>query len=116
MINFKVTNTEVADDLKNVAESKLTTLGKFIGEAPTVCDVEFEKVTNHHQQGNIHRVEINLEINGKLYRAEATEESFEKAIDEVRADIEEELRRATSKENTLLKKGGRKLKELLRFH
>lgn len=112
-INFKITNTEVGDDLKVLIENKLTALEKFIGEAPAVCDVEFEKVTNRHQQGNINRVEINLEIDGKLYRAEATEETFEKAIDEARAEIEEGLRRASKKGETLLKKGGRKIKELL---
>lgn len=114
-INFKITNAEIDDLLKEVTEGKLANLDKFVGDAPAICDVEFERVTNHHQQGNIHRVEINLEVNGKLFRAESTSESFEKAVDEVRAELEESMRRARSKEETLLKRGGRRIKELLRW-
>lgn len=114
-INFKITQAEVTEALQDVMTAKLQTLDKFVGEAPALCDVEFEKVTNHRQQGNIHRVEVNLEINGKLFRAEATADSFEKAIDEVREELEASLRRARGREDTLLKKGGRRLKELLRF-
>lgn len=115
IINFKVTNASVEDSLKDICENKLKTLEKFIGDAPTVCDVEFERVTNHHQQGNINRVEVNLEINGKLYRAEATSESFEKAIDEVRSDLEHELHSVHGKKETMLLRGARKIKEMMRL-
>ena len=114
-INYKLTQAEVTEHLKSVTENKLRSLEKFIGEAPTICDVEFERVTNHHQQGDIHRVEVNLEVNGKLFRATATADSFEKAVDEVRAELDEEMRRARGKEDTMLKKGGRRFKELLRW-
>lgn len=113
-INFKKTNAEVEDRLLDLMEQKLRSLEKFIGEAPTICDVEFEKVT-HHQSGNVHRVEVNLDLNGKLYRAEAVSDSFEKAMDEVRSELDNTLRSERGKSETLLKKGGRKLKELLRF-
>ncbi|MEX0913022.1 MAG: HPF/RaiA family ribosome-associated protein [Candidatus Paceibacterota bacterium] len=115
IINFKFTNTETDEKLQDLASSKFDALQKFIGDAPAICEVEFEKVTNHRQQGSIHRVEINLEVNGKLYRAESTSDTFEKALDEVKAEVEESLRRARGKEDTMLKKGGRKLKQLLRW-
>jgi len=115
MINFKATNADVSDHLKDITENKLSTLEKFVGEAPAVCDVEFERITNHHQNGNIHRVEVNLELNGKLYRAEATEETFEKAIDEVRADLEHELHSRQGKRETMVLRGARRMKEMMRF-
>ncbi len=114
MINFKATNTEVSDNLKDLAESKLANLTKFIGDAPAICDVEFERITNHHN-GNIHRVEVNLEINGKLYRSEATNESFEKAIDEVRSDLYNELQSRQGKRETLVLRGARKVKQMMQF-
>ncbi len=115
MINFKITNTEISDQLKDIAENKLTTLEKFVGEAPAVCDLEFEKITNHHQSGSIYRAEVNLEINGKLYRAEATADSFEKAIDEVRSDLQNELHSKQGKRETLVMRGARRVKEMMRF-
>lgn len=115
MINFKTKNApDVHDGLKDLINHKLETLEKFIHEAPTLCEVEFERV-NTQQSGNIHRVEVNLEVNGQLYRAEATSDSYEKAVDEVRDELDKELRRASDKRDTLLKRGGRKLKEMLRF-
>lgn len=115
MINFKATNADVTDQLKSVAESKLAGLDKFVGDAPAICDVEFERITNHHQQGNIHRVEVNLEVNGKLYRAEATDETFEKAIDGVRSDLWHELQSSRGKRDALIKRGARKMKEMMRW-
>ncbi len=113
-IHFKVTNAEVNNYLKQLVADKFESLKKFIGEAPFVCEVEFEKVT-HHNTGDIYRLETNLEVNGKFYRAEATEDSFEKAIDAVRSDLERELRHQNTKRDTMLRRGGRKLKEMLRF-
>lgn len=115
MINFKITNAEVSDQLKTVTEHKLATLEKYIGNSPAICDVEFEKITNHHQQGDVFRLEVNLEIGGRLYRAEATTENFEKSIDDVRSDLEREIQSASGKRETLWKKGARRMKEMMRF-
>lgn len=114
MINFKVTNAEVSDQLKDVTERKLASLAKYIGDNPAICDLQFEKVTNHHQQGNVFRVEINLEIGGQLSRAEATAENFEKAIDDAKAYLERELDSRRGKRETLWKSGARKIKEMMR--
>jgi len=111
---FKFTNTESSEQLQDLIEQKLQSLNKFIGDASTLCEIEYEKVTNQNS-GDVFRVEVNLNLNGQLYRAEATMDSFEKAIDEVQNELDKELRRANEKKETMLKKGGRKLKEMLRF-
>ncbi len=114
-IQFKTTNTEIEEKLKTLTEQKFTSLEKFIGdEEDVMCEVEFEKETAH-QSGSHFRVEANLKLKGKLYRAEASEDNFEKAIDEVRNELDKEMRRASSRQETLVKKGGRALKEMLRF-
>lgn len=114
-IQFKATNTQLDPMLTTLVEQKFESLAKFIGDETDVqCEVEFEKETGH-QSGNIFRVEANLFLSGKLYRAEASEENFEKAIDEVRSELDKELRRSRNKKETLFKKGGRKIKEMLRF-
>ena len=113
-ITFKQTNVTIDDSLPNFVEQKLGALEKFIGDAPALCEVEFERVT-HQQNGDVCRAEVNLTVNGKLYRADATAETFEKAIDIVQHKLDTELRRARTKQETMLKRGGRKLKNLLRF-
>ena len=114
-IQFKATNTELDEGLQELMEQKLRSLEKFItNETDLKCEVEFEKVT-HHQSGNVHRVEANFYKDGQFYRAEATEDSFEKAIDEVRDELDKELRRDRKKKGTLIKRGGRAIKDMLRF-
>lgn len=114
IIQFKSTRVEVDDDLKDLTEQKLSILDKFIGsDSSTKCEVEFEKVTAQ-QNGQIHRVEANILHGGRLFRAEATELSFEEAIDKVRQELEEEIRRAGEKQESLFRRGARRLKEMMR--
>lgn len=113
IINFKITNAEIGDNLKEITEEKLSTLDKFIGDLPALCEVEFEKITNHHQQGNIFRVEVNLTVNGKLHRAEVTSESFENSADKVREELYNVLQTVKGKRDTILMRGARKLKEMI---
>jgi ribosomal subunit interface protein len=112
-ITYKYNDLEEAKSLKLVMDQKLAMLEKFVSDGvPALCEVEFAKAADH-QSGRVFRVETNLTINGKMYRAEATEESFERAIDEVRSELDKELSRAKDKESSLLKRAGRRVKETL---
>ena len=97
-INYKFNDLNEAQALTDIVEQKLASVEKYLRKGGSgTCDVEFSKVSAQ-QNGQIHRVEINLLVDGTLYRAEATEESFEKAIDEVRSELDKELRRAKEKQ------------------
>lgn len=110
-INYKYNGIEEAKSLVDVVDEKLSPLGKFIGdETAAVCEVEFEKLGGH-THGRIHRVEANLSVGGHLFRAEATENTFEEAIDVVRDELDTELSRAKDKQVTLDKSAGRMAKE-----
>ncbi len=112
-INYKYNGIEEAKSLTTAVDQKIGSLHKFIKEGSVVtCEVEFEKVSEQHH-GKIYRVEVNLSRNGELYRAEATEHSFEEAIDKVRDELDGELSRAKDKQGTLRKRAGRALKALL---
>jgi ribosomal subunit interface protein len=108
-INFKFNDLEEAKVLKEVAEQKIGSLEKFIN-TPATCEVEFEQITSH-KHGECYRVECNLMVQGRLYRAEETEESFLEALDEVRDELAEELRRAKDKTNTEQKRKRRSFKD-----
>lgn len=115
IINYKASNTVLDQELQDLLEAKFTSLEKYLGDETDVkCDVEFEKVAPH-ERGQVFRVEANLWLKGTMYRADATEDQFEKAIDEVRAELDKELRRSHKKHASLVKRGGRRLKEMMRF-
>jgi ribosomal subunit interface protein len=112
-INYKFNGLAEAQALTDVVEQKCAAFAKYIREdSDVLCTVEFQKVAPQNN-GQVHRVEVNLTIDGTLFRAEATEESFEKAIDEVRDEVDKEVRHAKEKQETLHKQGGREAKEKL---
>jgi ribosomal subunit interface protein len=114
-IKYKATNTELQNHLMNLVEEKFTTLDKYIGEETDVSlEVEFKKEAPH-QNGDVYRFEANLWLRGKLYRADAVESNFEKAIAHVRDGLDTELLRHHKKSESLVRRGGRKIKEILRF-
>ena len=114
-VNTKATNITLTPEIEDRLEKKLHALEKFISEGSNcVCDVELEKVTGS-QTGKIYRAEINFEVDGRLFRAEATEESIEVAIDRVKNELKRELRKARDKEKSLLRRGSQRIKDMLRF-
>jgi ribosomal subunit interface protein len=112
-INFKFNSLPEAQALSDIVEQKLTALEKYLSDARSIqCDVEFEK-TAPRQNGQIHRLGVNMVVDGAVFWAEAVEESFEKAIDQVRDDLDRELRQAKEIAETKKRQGGREAKEQL---
>lgn len=110
-ISYHYNSIPEAEDLAVIVDQKLGQLDKFLHSAGSaICEVEFEKVSPQHN-GQVHRVEANLTIDGVLYRSDAVEESFEKAIDEVRDQLDKKLRRAKDKQVTMDKQAGLVMKE-----
>lgn len=115
LITFKHTNTEVRPNLQDLVTQKLQTIDRFLGAKGEVkCDVEFAKVSPK-LHGAIYRVEVNIWTGGTVYRAEATEETFERAIEEVRSELESTLKHTRTKRQSLWRKGARKMKDMMRF-
>jgi len=112
-VQFNYNNHAEAQALSNTTEQKLNTLKKFIGADQSVlCEAEFDKVAANNK-GQIFKFSVNLEIDGAMHRAEAVEESFEAAVDEVRDELDKKLRRNKSKKDTLGKRAGRAFKNLI---
>ena len=113
--HLKGTNFDITPKLEVIIGQKFDSLERFIGgEENVTCDIELEKLTGK-QSGNIFRTEVNLRVRGKLYRAEATLDQMEKAIDEVRDELQKELSRSRDRSKTLIKRGGAVIKNMMRF-
>ena len=114
-IQFKGTNISVENKWKDIVIQKFSTLQKHIGTPSDLSvQVEFEKMASHNS-GDIYRVEANIYSRGKVFRAEASAQSFEAAIDMVHKELDRELAKAHDKHDTLIKRGRRKIKDMLRF-
>ena len=114
-ISTKASNISVTSELETLLEQKFALLGKRISEKDDArCEIELKKLPEHHS-GKIYRVEVNLSVGGKLFRAEATEESIEQAIDIVRNELKHELNHAHGKRQSLFKRGRQAIKNMIRF-
>lgn len=65
--------------------------------------------------GAVWRAEMNVLVEGVPYRAEAVAESMQAAIDMLKDEMLEQLKKGKDKHVSLLRKGGAKVKEWLRF-
>ena len=96
-------------------DKRLLGVEKFLPEGDGfVADVELGKTTNHHQAGDIFRAEINIHIGGKSFRAVSEQIDLYSAIDDMKAEITRELGSYKEKRLSLIRRGGQKLKNLLR--
>ena len=114
-IQFKAVNTNLEGSLQDLVEHKFNSLEKYLGDETDVkCEVEFEKEATK-QHGKIYCVKVNLTKAGERFHTEYCDDSFEKAIDEVRDELDKALRRTQKKKETLFKSGARVVKDLMRF-
>lgn len=96
-ITIKGTNIELSDSIRQYVERKIGGLTKF-ANPPTECWVEVERTTYHHQGGDIFRAEAQIRLPGaSSIRAEATEGDLHQAIDEVKDELQRQLKRYKGK-------------------
>ncbi|HJN62631.1 MAG TPA: ribosome-associated translation inhibitor RaiA [Candidatus Paceibacterota bacterium] len=115
-MNIKITNFEIDNRTRDYLNKRLDNLRKFVDlESPnTKLDIEIGRTTGHHQKGDIFKTEFNLSISGEFYRVEEKSEDILSSIDASTEELSRQLRRNKGKKETLFRKGGRKMKELLR--
>ena len=110
---IKATNIELTDSLRTKIESELQHIDKFLSnDAEALCEVEIEKTTTN--DGATYRAEFNLTDSGKFYRAESRTGDMYQALDETRSEIVSEVKRARNKRRDLIRRGGGKVKNMLK--
>ena len=116
-VNIKTTQFDLTPELGEYLNKKIEMLERFADASDTtlICDVEVGKITEGQQSGRIYRAEININGKGLRLRAEALEETMPAAIDKAKDEMKRELRKSRGKDQTFLRRGGARLKELIRF-
>jgi len=115
---IKTKDLNLTDTIEDYLEKKLASLEKFLSDfnqESIITEIEVGRTTRHHQTGDIFRAEINLSINGKLFRVESERDDLYAAIDEVRDDLEQEIRKFKTKKETIYIRGARSLKKQFRL-
>jgi len=126
-IKIKATNLRLTSALRSYVQEKIGGLEKFIqqpeskenlskkGKDPVEVWVEIGKTTHHHHKGRVFRAEGQVKILGKNIRSESVQEDLHLAIDEVKDELQRELKKFTSKKVSVYKRTARRMKDLVRF-
>ena len=112
--NIKSTNFEMDLETSQYLDKKLAKVEKVVRNDEALCDIEIGRTTMHHTNGDIFRAEINCHVKGKSFRAVSERESLQAANDEMKDGIIREISSKKSKEQTLLRRGGAKIKNILK--
>lgn len=114
-IIIKATNLDLTPSLNQYIETKIGGLSKFIKDTPLAeAFVEIGRTTKHHQKGSIFLAEVNLKLNGVNFRSQVEENDIRLAIDQVKGELQQEIKKFKDRKDTLYKKGARLAKEKTR--
>jgi len=114
-INIKGTGISLTPAISEYVEKKINMIQKFLGDGNEILvNVEVGKTTKHHKSGDFFRAEIRVTANGQTYYAVSETEDLYASIDEVKDEIVHEMTSKRKKAMRLFRRGGAKIKELLR--
>ena len=113
---IKATNLSLTPDIESYVLKRATSLEKLIPaeDSSAMLAVEVGKTTAHHKSGAVFRAEFNLHIAHKHLYAVSEKEDLYAAIDEVKDELMHALRSHKDKELSLVRRGGKKLKDFVR--
>ncbi|MSR73027.1 hypothetical protein EXS61_00240 [Candidatus Parcubacteria bacterium] len=113
-INTKAKNITISAETSDYLIKKLATLDKIVNDDEMLCEVELGRESMHHANGDVFRAEINCSSKGKNYFTVATEQSLHGAIDIMKDELLREIKSYKSRQKTLLRRGGAKIKNILK--
>lgn len=116
-VTIKATHLDLTLAVRTLIEEKFSALEKLVAgsASPAKLSCEVEESIAGERAGAKYRAEGNLSVGGQFFRAEATGDTLEGAIDRVRDDLMREMHRVRGKKRGLVRRGGAALKRMLRF-
>ncbi|MDP3052478.1 MAG: ribosome-associated translation inhibitor RaiA [bacterium] len=115
-INIKAINLDLTPALNQYIEDKIGSLSKFLKnyeiESEIQARVEVARTTRHHHSGNVFKAEVNLDLPKKILRSVAEKEDIRLAINKVRDELQQEIKKHNQKLN--IKNDKKAYREVLR--
>lgn len=114
-INIKATGIELTPAISEYVEKKVSSLDKYLeSNQDAVIQVEVGKSTQHHKSGDVFRAEFHIRGAGLDLYAASEQSDLYAAIDLVRDEMIGNLTQKKGKKETLARRGGRMVKDVIR--
>ncbi|MFA7142227.1 MAG: ribosome-associated translation inhibitor RaiA [Candidatus Paceibacterota bacterium] len=97
-IEIKTKNLTLNTALEEFTKKRIKSLERFL-ENPELllAEVELEKIGNKQSKGNVFRAETQIQVKGKLLRAESTMDDLRKAIVDVKDSLQIQIKKYREK-------------------
>ena len=99
-VKIETKNIKLDDALVIWVEKKIAGLGKFLGKidpATIETRVEIGKPSRHHRKGPVWYAEANLKLPRKLLRATATDKDLRTAVNRVKDELQQQIKKYLEK-------------------
>ena len=115
-IKIKGTGITLTPEITEYLDKRLEAVQKFLPKDSEtfIADVELGRTTKHHQTGDIFRAEITIHKGKETFRAVSEASDLFAAIDDLKNEITRELSSFKKKKLSLLRRGGQKIKRIIR--
>lgn len=114
-INISAKGIELTGAIREYGERKIMALQRFFKNAGEVrATLVVGKETAHHREGEVFLVEATLVVDGKTYHSDEIAADLYAAIDKVQSELERMITTSKAKQETRIRRGGRRIKEVLR--
>lgn len=112
--HIKTKNMEMTEAIDSYISTKTSELEKFINQPLESVEawVEVGKNTNHHKNGEVFEATIDIKMPGKVFRAKEAKEDLYVAINEVKDELQREIRKYKEKQISKKRKGSRMFKSI----
>jgi len=114
-IHYQMTNIEMTDAIAEYMEKRLSTLDKFFTAPEAHVHLSKNPPTQKNGEG-LYGVHLKIQDEGKEYLADHSSYDLYAAIDNIKDDMQRVVRKTKTTEDSLFKKGARKIKNMLRYN
>ncbi len=114
-IKIKGTGIKLTPAISDYIEDRIASSMKLINSRETAkIYVEVEKISAHHQKGEVFRTEMNVSLGKMSFRTESVASDLYASIDEAKEDLSREIRSKKGKRESKYMKGARKIKNIIK--
>ncbi len=113
-INVKATGIELTPAISAYIEKRLHGVEKYINNPGAHMQVEVGRSSAHHKQGEVYRAEVRIAGAGEDFYAVSESEDLYAAIDLVKDEVVQEIRKVKGKKRELMRRGQRAFKDMVK--